>query len=280
MTDIQSGSDEAIVAAASGLFAMGEYGVPAGAYLLKGGQAAFRLGRLADSAVLLFQGLKVVEPQTLTWVSLLVTRAVVCAHYGLYGDAIAAGHEFLGSVHAFPQAEAWIPHAHHALGLAYDRRHEYDKAVPHHRASVESYAEHSIGRAIAMSDLAYSLAKSGQVAEADFVLAQVPAAEHERAQFVLHCTTALVRFLQGRYSDALAHSELAEPLAVGKGTTWELPLAELRYWTARAKWAAGDGCNASLKALWAAVVAQKHWHFSLCDDATSLLAEIRAKGGI
>lgn len=280
LADMHSGSDEAIVTATGGLFALGEYGLPAGSFLLKGGQAAFRLGRLADSAIFLLQGLKVVEPHTETWAHLLVTRAVVCAHYGLYSDAIAAGTEFLKSAHAFDQTKAWVPHAHHAIGLAHDRLREYGLAVPHHQASVDFYKPNTPARVIAQADLAYSLAFSGSVHQAFLILSGTCDVDDDRARFVLRGTKAIALCLQGHFAEALTEGEAAESLAAGHENEWASSLADVRYWMARAAWGIGDGYTASLKALWAAIVAQRCWQFKLCDDATDLLAEIRAKGGI
>jgi tetratricopeptide (TPR) repeat protein len=280
LAELESGDDQATVDAAGSLFAMGEYGSPAGTYLLKGGQAAFRLGRFADSAVLLLQGLHVAQPQTPTWMMLLVCRTVTCAHGGRYPDAIESGTQFLANVDMFPDVAAWIPHAHHALGMAYDRRGQYAEAVPHHRAALDYDTYDHDTRAIAAADLAYSLSRSGNPDEASHVLSQVMDVADQHARFVVHGTSAIVRCCQGLYEECIAEGKAAESLVSGNEAHWAAALADVRYWMARAFWATGDGYSASANGLWAATTAHRYWQDQLCRDATDLLAEIRAEGGI
>lgn len=65
--DVKSGADTGVLAAAKGLLELGEYGRPAGIYLLKGSKAGLGAGLLADAVVLLYHGLRVAEPNTNVW---------------------------------------------------------------------------------------------------------------------------------------------------------------------------------------------------------------------
>ncbi len=280
VADVLSGSDEAVVTAAKCLITLGEYGSHAGEYPLAGGKAALRLGRLADAVVLLHQGLRVAEPNSLVWADLLVNRAVACAHHGFYPDAITAANKFLDVLPALPAtAVGWVPYAHHALGLAHDRLQQYGKAVPHHRLALESYAD-PVRRAQAAADLAYSLTLSGNADDADVVLAQVPDVEDPFTRFVLRGTLAIVRYCQRRFADAVVEAERAEAISVGHEDLWASPLAEVRYWLSRAVWELGDRCRAAALALHAAVVADQRWNLALRDAASDWLTLILEKGGL
>lgn len=280
LADMQSANDSLIVEAAKGLMELGEYGTPAGTYLLAGGQAALRLRRLADAVVLLYHGLLVAQPKTALWAEILVNRAIACSRHGFYDDALAAGEEFLAVVETLPsRAQAWVPHTHHAMGLAHDRLRQYDKAVPHHRIAAELYPD-AVRRMYSACDLAYSLALSGDVLSADHVLSTVVPVDEATAKFV-HCsTTALVRYQQGRYTEAVAAGDLAEALAAGNEDAWALPYAELRYWLSRATWETGDRYRAAKLGYYAALVAHHRWHLTLRDAANAWLAEMLSKGGI
>jgi tetratricopeptide (TPR) repeat protein len=234
----------------------------------------------AGSVVGGFHGIRPVEPNTLLWARLLASRAIACAHHGFYDDAIAAANTFLKAAGNFPETEAWVSHVHHALGLAYDRLGQHDKAVPHHRLAAEAYITDPPGRAIAMADLAYSLALSGRPDEADQVLSMTVAVEDQRVRFVLAGTTAIVRYCQGRHAEAMASATQAEALADGHEEAWAVPLAEVWYWAARAARALGNGHTAALLALRAAVVADQRWHLKLSEDATQLLEVLVGKGGV
>ncbi|HWI53899.1 MAG TPA: hypothetical protein VNT01_17305 [Symbiobacteriaceae bacterium] len=280
LADMQSANDSLIVEAAKALMEIGEYGSPAGTYLLAGGQAALRLRRLADAVVLLYHGLLVAEPNTLVWAEILVNRAIACSRHGFYHDAITAGEEFLAVLEALPsRAQTWVPHTHHAIGLAYDRLQQYSKAVPHHRIAAEMYPD-PVRHMYSTCDLAYSLALSGDVPGADQVLSTVVAVDEATAQFVFHSTTALVRYHQGRYSEAVAAGDRADSLATGNEEAWALPHAELRYWLSRATWETGDRYRAAKLGLYAALVAHHRWHLTLRDAANAWLAEMLSKGGI
>jgi tetratricopeptide (TPR) repeat protein len=280
LADMQSGDDAAIVAAVQELLTLGEYGEPSGTYLLTGGRAALRLGHLADAVVLLYHGLRVAAPGSLTWAELLVNRAVACSRHGFYQDAINAGEQFLAAIDALPsKARDWIPHSRHAMGLAHDRLHQYDKAVPHHRVAAETYPDPT-RRTHSLCDLAYSLALSGDSTGADHVLSSVEVFDAPVTQFVYYSTTTVVLWHQGRHGDAVAAGARAEALAADNEGAWALPLAELRYWLSRAVWDMGDRHRAAALALCAAVVAHEHWHFALQDAANAWLTEIMAKGGI
>lgn len=279
LADMQSDSNEAVVAASFELFARGEYGSPAGIHLLKGGQAAFGMGRLIDSAVLLLEGLEVAEPHTQVWAELLASRSVTCARVGYDLDAISTGTRFLENADAFPELAKWVPHVHHAIGYAHDRMRQHSKAVPHHREALEHYSD-PIRKALVMTDLAYSLARSGETTGADYVLAQVPVLEDARVPFFVRGTTAIVRYIQGRFAEAVADAEQAVQLAQGQEEALAVPLLEVRYWLARAYWAVGNGVYAAREGLHVAVAAQTRWQPALSEDATDLLREIRDKGGL
>jgi tetratricopeptide (TPR) repeat protein len=280
LDDVKSELGEVVLAAAKGLLELGEYGQPAGIYLLKGGKAALGVGRLADAVVLLYHGLRVAEPNTKLWADLLVNRASACAHHGFYRDAITAGEQFLGMLDNLPpEASTYIPYAHHAVGFAWDKLKEHTKAATHFRMAVETYQDPD-QRAISACDLAWALTLSGQAEAAEHVLSQVPDSQDSFATFVLSGTAALVHYHRGRFAEAAAAAERAEALAFGNETTWANSLAEVQYWLSRSAWELGDRYRAAAVALRVAVVADQHWNLDLRDQASAWLAEIMDKGGI
>ena len=278
--DVHSESNEAVIAAAKGLLELGEYGKPAGTYLLKGGKAALGARRLADAVVLLYHGLRVAEPNTKIWANLLVTRAAACARHGYCRDAIAAGEQFLSAVDLLPhKTRALIPYAHHSIGFAWDRLKAHDKAATHFRLALETHADPT-QRTIAACDLAWVLTLSDQVQEAAVVLSQVEASADPYAPFVLSGTTALIHFRQGRFAEAATEAERTEALAIGHAEAWADSLAEVQYWHSRALWEQGDRYRAAALALRVAIVADQHWNLDLRDRASAWLAEMMDKGGI
>ncbi|HEY3366702.1 MAG TPA: hypothetical protein VGK74_16755 [Symbiobacteriaceae bacterium] len=279
VADLHSTSDEARVAAAKGLLQLGEFGTPAGTHLLAGAKAALRLWRLADAVVLTYHGLKVVQPQTMLWADMLANRAIACARHGFYSEAISAGEQFLKAVEALPAAAQWLPYVHHAMGLAHDCLQQYADAAFHHRLATELHVD-PVERAIAASDLAYSLARSGNAAEADRVLSQVADVGNPFASFVVACTTTLVRYHQRRHAEAVTAGKAATALAAGQEDAWAVPVAELHYWMSKAVWELGDGFHAAAWALHAAVVAEERFQLALSKAATEWLAEIMDRGGI
>lgn len=277
---IHSESTEAVIAAAKGLLELGDYGQPAGIYLLKGGKAALGAGRLADAVVLLYHGLRVAEPGTKVWADLLVNRASACARHGFCRDAISSGQQFLAAVETLPaETRMYIPYAHHAMGFAYDKLKDHAMAAAHFRNAVETY-EHPHQRTIAACDLAWALTLSGQVEAAEHVLTQAEDSKNSFATFVLTGTTALVHYHQRRFAEAVAVAERAEALAIGNEDTWATSLAEVQYWLSRAVYALGDRYRAAALALRVAVVADQHWDLDLRDRASGWLTEIMDKGGL
>lgn len=235
LNDMHSTSDEAIVQAAKGLMVLGEYGNPTGIHLLEGGKAALRLWRLADASVLLFHGLRVVQPHTMVWMEILANRATACAQFGLWPCAIDAGEQFLAAVGELPEARKWLPHVHHAIGFSHDRLKQHAVAAQHFRIAAEMYVD-ADRRAEATADYAYALTFSGQAEEAGRVLSQAPEGKSPYAKFVLSGTTAIVRHHQGRYEESVAAGEQAEALAQDNEDAWAVSLAEVRYWISRAVW--------------------------------------------
>jgi tetratricopeptide (TPR) repeat protein len=285
LTDIHSEDHATALEAARGLLKHGDFGMPAGTYLLTGAKAALHLGRLADAVVLTYHGLKVAQPNTVVWAEMLANRAVACSRHGFYYDAIAAGQQFLAAAEAFPEFAKWRPWAHHAIGLSHDRLHEYGQAVPHHRQAAETYSDPA-SRVNSTCDLVYSLTLSGEVDQADQALSQVQDVQEPLARFVVHATTALVRYHQGRHVEAMLAGNRAEAVAnenqaeTAEGSVWELPLAELRYWVSHAAWETGDRYRAAALAWWTAIIADKRRHYRLLDAANEWLAEIVKKGGV
>lgn len=280
LADMHSGSNEAIIAAAKRLLELGEYGSPAGTYLLAGGKAALRAGRLADAVVLLHRGLQVAEPHTKLWADLLVSHAGACAKHGFARNAITDGEQFLHAVPSLPaETHVLIPYAHHAVGFGYDELKEHRKAATHYRLAAETHSD-PVQRAIATSDLAFALALAGEADEADQALQPVESTHDEYATFVLAGTTAIVRCHQGRFSETVAEAERAEALAIGNEERWAVPMAETQYWHARAAYQLGDRYRAGALALQVALVACKHWRLELERRASAFLAEIMDKGGI
>ena len=277
---VDSGADETVVTSATELLELGELGCPAGTYLLAGGKAALRLGRLADAVVLLYHGLRVAEPNTKVWADLLVNRATACSQHGFYRDAIASGEQFLQLAAQLPaETSPFLPYAHHAVAFAYDRLKDFGRAATHYRMAVYLYQD-PIQRSIATCDLAYALVFSGALRDAELVLSEVVESDNAYASFVLACTTTVVRFYQARLSDALAASQRAEGLALGKEQLWANPLAELAYWQSRVVWELGDRHRSAALAFRAAVAADQLWNLDLRDTASDWLAEIMDKGGI
>lgn len=142
VTDIHSTDDDRIVEAAKHLLALTEFGSPAGVYLLAGGKAALRKGRISDAVVLLYRAIKVSEPGTLVWGEIMVNRAVACLRHGYYPDAIDAGTTFLTALPTLPsEAYRWAPVAHHAVGQAADRMGDFHKAAYHHQMAADGYSD-------------------------------------------------------------------------------------------------------------------------------------------
>ncbi|HYF93423.1 MAG TPA: hypothetical protein VD969_14515 [Symbiobacteriaceae bacterium] len=280
LQQLRSGAADSVVDAAKRLLELGELGSPAGTFSLMGGKAAIGVGRLADAVVLLYHGLRVAEPNTKVWAELLVNRAIACAHHGFYLDAICAGEQFLALTDSLPADTAtFIPYAHHAVAFAQDRRKEYLRAVAHYRRAAELHAD-PVQRAITTSDLAYALILAGQTDDADAILSRAEACEDRFATFVLACTTTLLRYHQGHFSDAFGASQRAESLACGNEKLWANPLAELWYWQSRIVWEMGDRRSSAALALRASVKASELWNLGLRDKADEWLAELLDKGGI
>jgi tetratricopeptide (TPR) repeat protein len=281
LADLNSGNDSAGVSAALELLALGDYGDPVGTYLLQGGKAALRKDRLADAVVLLYHGARVAHPGTLLWGELLVNRALACCRFGYCPDAIKDGSRFLESVDELPlAARAWIPHAHHAIAQGYDRMRKYDRAVPHHRAAADGFADPTL-KANSQCSLAYSLAISDQAGEAERVLAGVHCTDlPEYYQFVHAGTRAIVLYHLGRFDESLEAGETAERLARGHEDEWVVPVAEVRYWMSRSAWRQGDRYRSAALALDAAVRAESRFNMALRDMAADWLEQILDQGGI
>lgn len=280
LADMHSNDDATVLAAATKLLELGEYGTPVGTYLLKAGKAALRQRRLADAVVLLYHGLKVAEPQSLLWAELLANRAIACAQHGLYPNAIQEGNQFLGLVDALPEMRRWLPYVHHAIGFAHDHLQRYSEAARHFGLALDRYTD-PLERDSARCDLASALAMSGQAGEAARVLDQVNVvAMTGLSQFGYFFTLTVVRTVQGRFAEAVDAGDRAEALAEGQEEKWATPLAELRLWLSKAVWACGNRHRSAILALQAAVMAQEQHHLALCDAATDWLAEIRDRGGV
>lgn len=279
--DMQSIDDAVVVEAAIRLLALGECGNPPGIYCLLGGKAALRMGNAADSAVLLYRGLKVAQPGTLVWAETLVNRALACCRMGYFPDAIHAGGLFLQNVGNLPStATAWVPYAHHAIGQAHDRMREYNLAVPHHRQAAEGFSD-PVKKANSICNLSYALALSGNPHEAVSALDQVlTEALPVYFQFVAVGTRAIVSHHLGRYADSLRCGEEADILARGHEEEWMVPLAEVHYWMSRSAWELGDRYRSAALALHAAVHAERRWNIALREMAAEWLEEIMARGGI
>lgn len=280
LEEIQSGSGEAVISAAKSLTTLGEFGSPAGTYLLAGGKAALRLGRLADAVVLLYHGLQVAEPNSKVWAELLVNRAIACGQHGFCRDAVTSGEKFLAIECPLAQeTTAFVPYAHHAVGFGYDDLKNHDKAVTHYRLAAEMHVD-PIQRLRASVDLAFALALSGRPDEADFVLAGLDPMDDPDVTFGIAGATAIVRYHQQRFAEAVAAAERAQALAVGNEERWAVPLAETEYWLARAVRELGDRHRSAALALRVAIIAGQNWRLELRDRAMAWLAEIMDKGGI
>lgn len=284
VTDVQSGDDLRIIEAAEKLLAMGDYGNPAGTYCLTGGKAALRKRKTADAVVLLYHGLKAVEPFTLLWGELLVNRAIACAHHGYFPDAIQAGGLFLNHVHSLPQqAEKWVPYVHHAVGLAEHRMQRPSQAAEHYRLAAELYTVPT-ERVAALVDLAYDLAICGEPDKGEEALNCV---DHgvltelgDLGNFGFHMASAVVRHFQGRYEDALATANKAKEIAQGREDDWAMPLTELHLWMSKMYWNLGDRYHAGAWALHAAYHAELKRLIALAQEANDWICEIMSQGGI
>ncbi|MGE5531971.1 MAG: hypothetical protein ACM3VW_07650 [Bacteroidota bacterium] len=280
LEDIRSGSDEAKIAAVKALLELGKFGSPAGAYPLEGAKAALRAWRLADAIVFLHHGLRVAEPHTPLWAELLVNRAIACAHHGFFREAIEAGDQFLAVVVGLSaKTRSFIPYAHHAIGFAYDALKDHARAIQHYRLAAEMHTD-PVEQTRAGIDLAYALAMSGDPGAADCIIQGVTPTQDPLVNFGLATATTIIRYQQGRFSEAVDAGERALALASGQEDRWAIPLAETQYWLARAVFELGDRQRSVALALRVEFVAYERWHLELGGRADALLAEILGKGGI
>jgi tetratricopeptide (TPR) repeat protein len=274
---LESQADDAVISAAQDLLALGEYGDPRGAVHLKGTKAALRQWQMADAVVLTYQGLKVVEPGGLVWAEILANRAIACAYYGAYSDAISAGQRFLEHVDSLPeQAAAIKPYVHHALGLVYDRRKEYEQAAIHYRLAADLY-DLPGPKSRAHCDLAYSLTLSGEADQAEAVMAMLdctPFTEWE--VYAYWASLVVVKYHKGQPDEAWAAATTAETIGKEFEDRWGSSIPELQYWMSRIAMARGDKLAALKLGLAAAVKAHQNFNVALRETALNWLEEIVA----